>query len=64
MGYNVQPLRSQQEINDFLFCLRRNKNAERDVFLFLIGINSGLRMSAFPNCVTIITRKTAVTIDI
>ena len=45
MGYNVQPLRSQQEINDFLFCLRRNKNAERDVFLFLIGINSGLRMS-------------------
>ncbi|MCD5011988.1 integrase, partial [Enterococcus durans] len=26
MGYNVQPLRSQQEINDFLFCLRRNKN--------------------------------------
>lgn len=45
MGYNVQPLRSQQEIDDFLFCLRRNKNAERDVFLFLIGINSGLRMS-------------------
>ena len=45
MSYNVQPLRSQQEINDFLFCLRRNKNAERDVFLFLIGINSGLRMS-------------------
>ena len=27
MGYNVQPLRSQHEINDFLFCLRRNKNA-------------------------------------
>lgn len=45
MTYNVQPLRTQQEINDFLFCLRRNKNAERDVFLFLIGINSGLRMS-------------------
>ena len=43
--YNLQPLRSQQEITDFLFCLRRNKNAERDVFLFLIGINSGLRMS-------------------
>ena len=40
-----QPLRTQQEINDFLFCLRRNKNTERDVFLFLIGINSGLRMS-------------------
>ena len=45
MTYNVQPLRTQQEINDFLFCLRRNQNAERDVFLFLIGINSGLRMS-------------------
>lgn len=45
ISYNVQPLRTQQEINDFLFCLRRNKNAERDVFLFLIGINSGLRMS-------------------
>ena len=45
MTYNVQPLRTQQEINDFLFCLRRNKNADRDVFLFLIGINSGLRMS-------------------
>ncbi|MGJ0945295.1 tyrosine-type recombinase/integrase, partial [Enterococcus faecalis] len=28
MSYNVQPLRTQQEINDFLFCLRRNKNAE------------------------------------
>src|SRR5699024_5329374 len=45
MTYNFQPLRTQQEINDFLFCLRRNQNAERDVFLFLIGINSGLRMS-------------------
>ena len=45
MTYNVQPLRTQQEINDFLFGLRRNKNAKRDVFLFLIGINSGLRMS-------------------
>ena len=40
-----KPLRTQQEINDFLFCLRRNQHAERDVFLFLIGINSGLRMS-------------------
>lgn len=45
MPYNVQPLRTQHEINDFLFGLRRNKNAKRDVFLFLIGINSGLRMS-------------------
>ena len=45
MPYNVQPVRSQQEINDFLFCLRLNKNAERDVFLFLFVINSWLRMS-------------------
>lgn len=45
MGYNVQPLRSQQEITDFIFGLRRNRNSKRDVFLFLIGINSGLRMS-------------------
>lgn len=44
-SYNVQTLRTHQEIRDSLFCLRRNKNAERDVFLFLIGINSGLRMS-------------------
>lgn len=29
MPYNVQPLRTQQEINDFLFCLRRNKNADQ-----------------------------------
>ncbi|OJF96162.1 hypothetical protein AX762_05360 [Alkalibacterium sp. 20] len=41
MSYNVQPLRTQHKINDFLFRLRRNKNAKRDVFLFLIGINSG-----------------------
>jgi integrase len=45
MSYNVQPLRTETEINDFLFGLRRNKNAPRDVFLFLLGINTGLRMS-------------------
>lgn len=45
MNYNIQPLRTHHEINDFLFGLRRNKNAKRNVFLFLIGINSGLRMS-------------------
>lgn len=44
-SYNVQALRTHQEISDSLFCLRRNKNAERDIFLFLIGINSGLHMS-------------------
>ena len=45
MTYNVQPLRTETEISDFLFCLRRNKNAPRDVFLFTLGINTGLRMS-------------------
>ena len=45
MTYNVQPLRTENEINDFLFGLRRNKNAPRDVFLFTLGINTGLRMS-------------------
>jgi len=45
MTYNVQPLRTETEIDDFLFCLRRNKNAHRDVFLFTLGINTGLRMS-------------------
>ncbi|MEI5992442.1 hypothetical protein A5881_003998 [Enterococcus termitis] len=49
MSYNVQPLRSIDEINDFLFFLRRNKFAKRDVFLFLFGINTGLRMSDIVN---------------
>lgn len=43
--YNVQPFRSQEEIDDFLFLLRRTKNSKRDVFLFLFGLNTGLRMS-------------------
>lgn len=43
--YNVQPFRSQEEIDDFLFFLRRTKNSKRDVFLFLFGLNTGLRMS-------------------
>lgn len=45
LPYNVQPLRSQTEIDDFLFFLRRTKNSERDTFLFIFGINNGLRMS-------------------
>lgn len=45
MAYNVQPLRTKQEIDDFLFFLRRTSNPERDTFLFLFGINNGLRMS-------------------
>lgn len=43
--YNVQPFRTQQEIDDFLFALRRSKHADRNVFLFLFAINTGLRMS-------------------
>ncbi|OTP24885.1 tyrosine-type recombinase/integrase [Enterococcus mundtii] len=45
MGYNVQPLRTTEEIQDFQFWLRRTSFAERDSFLFLFGINNGLRMS-------------------
>ena len=45
MAYNIQPLRTEKEINVFLFALSKNKYDERDTFLFLIGINSGLRMS-------------------
>lgn len=43
--YNVQPFRSETEIDDFLFFLRRTKNHKRDVFLFQFGLNTGLRMS-------------------
>ena len=42
---NVEPLRTETEIQDFLFWLRRSKNPDRDVFLFKLGINTGLRMS-------------------
>lgn len=45
MHYNVQPLRTNEEIQDFQFWLRRTANPERDSFLFLFGINNGLRIS-------------------
>lgn len=45
MVYNVQPLRTAEEIRDFQFWLRRTKYPERDSFLFLFGINNGLRIS-------------------
>ncbi|EMF0246710.1 integrase, partial [Enterococcus hirae] len=38
MNYNVQPLRTMEEIQDFQFWLRRTTYAERDSFLFLFGI--------------------------
>lgn len=42
--YDVQPLRTQKEIDDFKWALRRF-GSERDVFLFTLGINCGLRVS-------------------
>ncbi|BDP85988.1 hypothetical protein EfmAA610_31980 (plasmid) [Enterococcus faecium] len=40
MSYNVQPLRTNEEIQDFQFWLRRTSNPERDSFLFLFAIYS------------------------
>ena len=45
MVYNSKPLRTQAQIDDVLFYLRRTRYPERDTFLFLIGINTGLRCS-------------------
>jgi len=39
-----QTITSQQEINDFLFGLRRNKKCETRHLSLLIGINNGLHM--------------------
>ena len=45
MSYNVQPLRTNEEIQDFQFWLRRTSNPERDSFLFLfhyfVPLNNG-----------------------
>lgn len=45
MIYNSKPIRTQDQINDVLFYLRRTRYPERDTFLFLLGINTGLRCS-------------------
>lgn len=42
--YDVQPLRTLEEINDMKWSLRRYCS-ERDYFMFLLGINTGLRVS-------------------
>ena len=50
---NVQPLRTLEEIEEMKFAIKRgNKGtpkrkeiAERDLLLFLIGINTGLRIN-------------------
>ncbi|MFB7304054.1 site-specific integrase [Heyndrickxia sporothermodurans] len=41
---NVQPLRTQEEIEEMKWALRRF-GSERDRFLFVFGINTGLRVS-------------------
>ena len=51
--YNVEPLRSAEEIEEMKWAIKRGsksspKNkflAERDVLLFLVGINTGLRIN-------------------
>ena len=42
--YDVQPLRSQREIEEMKQSLRR-WCGERDLFMFVFGINTGLRIS-------------------
>ena len=42
--YNVQPLRTQEEIDDMKWSLERYCGP-RDLFLFVFGINTGLRVS-------------------
>lgn len=51
--YNVQPLRTREEVNEMKLAIKRGnkgtpkkpQTAERDVLLFLIGINTGLRVN-------------------
>ncbi len=45
MSYNIQPLRTQEEINQVLKCMENTEFPERNKFLLLFGINVGLRMS-------------------
>jgi len=42
--YDVQPIRTITELNDFKWSLKKHCG-ERDYILFLIGINTGLRVS-------------------
>ncbi|MES5264261.1 site-specific integrase [Priestia megaterium] len=60
--YDVQPLRTKEEIDDLKWSLRRYCS-ERDYFLFVFGINTGLRVSdILPLKVGDIRGKTHVTI--
>ncbi|QBO35128.1 integrase [Periweissella cryptocerci] len=49
MLYNVQPLRTVDEIAAFQAELRKGKYGKRNEFLFLLGINTGLRMGDLLN---------------
>lgn len=47
MHYNVEPLRTDQEIDDFLWAVSQARYGERNRMIVLVGINTGLRMSVF-----------------
>ena len=60
---NVQPLRSAEEIQQFRQALQMSRTAERDLLLFDMGINTGLRISdLLPLKVGDVRGKTSVTI--
>lgn len=42
---NVQPLKTDDEIKEFRQALQTGRNSERDLLLFNLGINTGLRMN-------------------
>lgn len=45
MTYNVQPLRTATEIQQFLHAVSVGRYSKRNRFLVLLGMNTGLRMS-------------------
>src|SRR5699024_9498136 len=45
MGYNVEPLRTQEEMTELRSALKEGINGERNQFILLLGINTGLRIS-------------------
>lgn len=60
---NVQPLRSAEEIQQFRQALQMSRTAERDLLLFDMGINTGLRISdLLPLKVGDVRGKTSVAI--
>lgn len=45
MYYNVEPLRTSAEIDDFIWAVSQGRCGARNRMIVLIGINTGLRMS-------------------